>query len=143
MKKLNFLLFALCISCISINGQTKKQELKLKKAISKFANKVKNIDDRDKKEKVLEAFVSKLEEINNKSEFNGATKKEKQEFNKNLDVIIDGFGMVKGGSNESLNDYVDYIESEFNQAVVDWVLIGGIILGIYLIAFLFPNLFLM
>ena len=116
MKKLNFLLVALCISCISMNGQSKKQELKLKKAISKFAKKVKNIDDRDKKEKVLDAFVSKLEEINNKSEFKGATKKEKQEFNKTLDVIIDGFDMVEGGSKEALNSYAEFIESEFNQA---------------------------
>jgi hypothetical protein len=99
-----------------MNGQSKKQELKLKKAISKFAKKVKNIDDRDKKEKVLDAFVSKLEEINNKSEFKGATKKEKQEFNKTLDVIIDGFDMVEGGSKEALNSYAEFIESEFNQA---------------------------
>ena len=116
MKKLNFLLVALCISCISMNGQTKKQELKLKKGISKFVKKVKNIDDRDKKEKVLEAFVSKLEEINNKSETKGVSKKEKEEFNKTLDVIVNGFDMVEGGTKESLNSYADYLESEFNQA---------------------------
>jgi hypothetical protein len=116
MKKMKFIFTLLFVVSLSLNAQTKKQELKLKKGISKFVKKVKNIDDRDKKEKVLEAFVSKLEEINNKSETKGVSKKEKEEFNKTLDVIVNGFDMVEGGTKESLNSYADYLESEFNQA---------------------------
>ena len=113
---MKFIFTLLFVVSLSLNAQTKKQELKLKKGISKFVKKVKNIDDRDKKEKVLEAFVSKLEEINNKSETKGVSKKEKEEFNKTLDVIVNGFDMVEGGTKESLNSYADYLESEFNQA---------------------------
>lgn len=116
MKKLNFLLLALCITCLNMNGQTKKKEFKLKKAISNFAQKVKKIENRDKKEKVLKSFVSKLKEINNKPELEGVSPKERKEFNKTLDVLIEGFDVVQGGSSESLNSYAEFVESEFNQA---------------------------
>jgi|TARA_B100000767_G_C19700927_1_gene508379 hypothetical protein len=136
MKKIKLLFTLLFAVSLSLNAQSKKQELKFKKAVSTFTKKVKKIEDRDRKEIILESFVTKLNQEYKKSNVENLSKENQKQLKVTLDKVNNGLASVRAGNHTSLNSYAEFIESEFNQANDNLAYLGLLALFTLLLFFI-------
>ena len=133
MKKRIFLLM-LSLVFVSLT-QSQSKETRFKKQISKFVKKVKNIKNRDKKEKIIKNHIERLNDITSNREIKDL--EERKEITLLIENLNYGFSMVEGKSSQELNFFADYMESEFNQAQssyhdnTEYIIYGvGILVGL-------------
>lgn len=136
MKKSIYLIVLLLAVSLSANAQNNRQEQKTKKGVSTFLSKVKTIDDAEKKEKVIGKLLLKMNEEYAEMDKTKLSEQQQLEMTTMLNNLNTSFETVKGTDNEQLNQFADYMESEFNQASDAFVLIMGLIFGILPLLFL-------